>query len=208
MKKLIAIAVFMAALTAGCSNQWRDTDPGVSGQEVLSMLGEVASSASLGGGALTQALTLKDDPATAIYFAEAENSGSGTISPMGTVQSILSFYNFAFLGLTDLNRDQISGARVFFLDQKAADGTHNCGLIVAVKRAGSGEFSYYGFTGQGAVNDGEFDVTMNGDSGNAFLLSSFDVDGTDLMQTIQLKMWDSNGAYNGKFSTLFGFSQQ
>lgn len=197
----------MAAITA-CSNQWRDTDPGVSGEEVLSMLGEVASSSSLGGGTLSQALAMKDDPATAIYFAEAENSGGGTISPMGTVQSILSFYNFAFLGLNDLNRDQIAGARVFFLDQKTADGVHNCGLIVAIKRAGEATFSYYGFTGQGSVNEGEFDVTMNGDSGTAFLLSSFDVDGTDLMQSIQLKMWDSVGAYNGKFSILFGFSQQ
>lgn len=207
MKKLMALGIMMAALNVGCSNQWRTTNPGVSSAEVLSMLNDVTSANAVSGGGVTQALALKDDPSTSIYFAEAENTGGNTISPMGTVQSILSFYNFGFLGLTDLNRNQISGARVFFLDQRQEGGGHNCGLIVAIKKPGEGSFTYYGFTGQGSVNDGEFWTDMTGDGGS-FGLSSYDVDGSELLETIQLRMYDANGAYNGKFSTLFGFSQQ
>lgn len=206
MKKLMALGILMAGLNVGCSNQWRTTNPGVSSAEVMSMLGEIASTNASQSGSVGAALALKDDPATSVYFAEAENAGPKNISPMGTVQSILSFYNFAFLGLSDLTRDQITGTRVFFLD-KIIEGGHETGLIVAIKRGSDGTFNYYGATGRGTVDSGEFWTEMQGDGGS-FGLSSYDVDGSDLLETIQLRMYDANGAYNGKFSTLFGFSQQ
>lgn len=209
MKILISMALIAGGLM-GCSNQWRETDPGVSPAQVQSMLSEVSSSAAAtGGGGISQAMAIKDDPATAIYFAEAENTGGDSISPMGTVQSIISLYNFSFLGLNDLTRDQIQGTRIFFLVQKLGDGSFNCGLIIGIKRAGGdGNFSYYGLSGVGSINDGEFAVKMTGDSGEAIQVTSFDVDEGDLLETIQLKVWDSMGNYNGKFSTLFGSSQQ
>ncbi len=204
MNKLTMLIVFAASLM-GCSNQWRDVDSQVTSADVQSMLSEVQTSASLGGGGVSDALAMKDDPSTAIYFAEAE-LGNG-ISPMGTVQSVISLKSFAFIGLNDLTRDQIQGTRIFFLDQRQADGSHRSGLIIGIKRMGEGTFNYYGLSGTGSVADQELTVSLQG-SGGQIAVRSMDLDGSDLLGVIQLRVWDTSGGgevYIGKFSTLVGF---
>jgi hypothetical protein len=92
----------------------------------------------------------------------------------------------------------ITDARVFFFD-----ASPNFGLVVGIKRAGA-DFSYYGFSGQGDF-DGDFQAVLTGASGQ-ITVESEDVDGDVLNDVIQLHVYDSQGNYIGKFSTLVGYT--
>lgn len=204
MNKLIAISIFSVSLL-GCSNQWREMDVEFSSQEVLSMLGEVQTGSSFGGTQMSEVLAMKDEPGTAIYFAEA--SAANPNGPMGSVHSVISLTNFSFMGMPELIRNMIEETRIFFLDQLTGGGGHRAGLIIGIKKGGEGTFSYNAFVGTGSISDEELSITMQGGSGS-IIVRSMDLDGDDLMGIIQLKVWDLSAgeSYIGKFSTLAGFS--
>lgn len=199
MKRLVMACALSVFITSGCSNHWREGDAQISGEEMLQILGEVQTGSSLMGGNVSQVLQLKDDPATAIYFADAPGS-------LGPVASVLSLFNFEFLGQPDLAWDSITQARVFFLD-RPADGGRQTGLIIGIG-VGGGSLSYYGFSGTGSIENGEFVAQLSGGQKN-ITLRSYDIEGGDLSGTIQLQVYDVDAAgnerYIGKFSTLVGF---
>ena len=205
-KMWILILCISSWLSVGCSNQWRDADAGVSAEEMLAMLEEVQGTQgqSINGGSLSQALALKDDPATRIYFAES----SGIKSPLGPVASVLSLTNFEFLGAPDLWWGAIEEARIFFMDLPTESGRQNS-LIIGVRKFGETSLSYAGFTGIGSLSEEELVVTLLANGADKVVLRSFDVEEDDLANVIQLLVWDIDGAgmeyYNGKFSTLVGY---
>jgi len=206
MKTKLLILCLTAWLAAGCSNQWRDADAGVSAEEMLAMLNEVqgAQSQSLSGGSLSEALALKDDPNTRIYFAES----SGPTSPLGPVASVLSLISFEFLGAPELWWGDIEETRIFFLDQPNESGRRNS-LILGLRKKGESMISYVGFTGIGAMSSKDLVVTLQAGGQDKLVLRTFDVDGDDLKGVIQMLVWDidfsGNERYIGKFSTLVGF---
>jgi hypothetical protein len=203
MRALMRIMAFVIAL-AGCSNQWRDADAEVTSEEMMAMLDEVQSAQgqSLVSGDVSTALAMKDQPGVAIFFAD----GPG---PLGPVASVLSIFDFNFIGQSGLTYSAISQARIFFFDNPVSGSREN-GLILAIKQSSDGaSFNYYGFTGNSTISDGEFVAVMSSGGQDKIVLRSFDVDGDDLAGVIQLQVYaieaDGSERYIGKFSTLVGF---
>ncbi|NJL24526.1 MAG: hypothetical protein HC902_04715 [Calothrix sp. SM1_5_4] len=196
-------------LTAACSNQWREGDPGVTAEEMMTMLSEVNGAqgqATAAGGGVSEALKYKDDPNTTIFFADAPHTIGKEL--LTSVASLLSFWSFDFLGASGqgLSWETISDARVFFLTTPV-DGGIYAGLIIGINSGGGG-FQYHAFTGTGAVNGDEFAVSLSGGAGG-LIARSYDVADGELAAVVQLRFWQADSAgnesYLGKISTLFGF---
>ena len=127
------ISLLAFALTAACSNQWREGDGQVSAADVQHFLAEVQSASAQGtnDSAMQKAMSLKDDPNTTIYFADAP-------SAFGPVASVLAIDNLDFLGsIQNLDYTNVSQARVFFLDSPSAEGRQDALVIGIVSSAGS-----------------------------------------------------------------------
>lgn len=203
MKNIVFVMTLVLLAPTGCSNQWREADAEITAEEMTAMLDEVQSAQgqSLVGGDVNQALAMKDQPGVAIFFADSPG-------PLGPVASVLSIGHFDFIGQSGLTYSSISEARIFFFDNPVAGGREN-GLIIGIKQADGGSFSYYGFTGNSTISDGEFVAVMSSGGQEKLVLRSFDVDDDDLAGVIQLQVYDidANGSerYIGKFSTLVGF---
>jgi hypothetical protein len=194
-KRALLILTLLTLTTAGCSNSWREGDSGRTPEEVAAYLDEVQNNSSSGtavsgGSDVTTALQYRNE--ANIYFAEAP----GALGPVG---SILSFIDFGFLGSPNFTVQGmgIKQARVFFLD-----ASPNFGLVVGLDK-GAG-FEYYGFSGQGSF-DGDFEAVLSGSSGQ-ITVQSDDIDVDILNDVIQLHVYDSQGGYIGKFSTLVGYT--
>lgn len=210
----------------GCSNQWREGDAQIDGDEVLAMLDQVAgvSSESLDGevtssvSGMAEAVREKDNPDTTIFFADAPG-------PIGPVASVLALDNLDFLNLGEgLWYGNVSQAQIFFLDTPTSSGRHN-GLVIGIgtgagnSRDGGSDgqnasesataYQYAAMSGQGSIENGEFYVEMETPSGSTLVLRSWDVDGDELRAVIQLQVYEVDSAgeeiYLGKFSTLVGF---
>ncbi len=196
-RALIFISIAISLL--GCSNQWRDADAEITAQEMLSMLDQAQTSAGASGD-LSQALALRQDPNSAIYFADAPG-------PLGSVASIASLTDWSFLGQAggDLWYGAIQEVRVFFIDAPQADGSRKAGLILAIMKKGESAFTYHGFTGASSMGDEEFESVLSSGGQQRLILRSMDVAEGDLAPVIQLKAWLPGDAYIGKFSTLVGF---
>lgn len=208
---LIGGIAWIVAAILGCSNQWREADADLTSEEMLQFLADVeaAHGQSLAQGSVSEALALKDDLRTSIYFADAPGV-------LGPVVSVTSLADFGFLGSgQNLTPFDIASVRLFFMDLPTDSG-HENGLIVGIGTAGgtdtsaSSSFTYYGFVGRGDVVDGEFEAILESGSEPRLVVRSFDVDDDDeLMSVIQLKVYDfdQNGdeRYIGKFSTLVGY---
>jgi hypothetical protein len=198
-----ALLALTLAILTGCSNQWREADAEITPEEMMAMLDEVQSAQgqSLVSGDVSTALAMKDEPGVAIFFADAPG-------PLGPVASVLSIGDFNFIGQSGLSYSGISEARIFFFDNPTSGGRQN-GLILAIKQADGGSFSYYGFTGNSSIEDGEFVAVLGSNGQEKLVLRSFDVDGDDLAGVIQLQVYEieagGNERYIGKFSTLVGF---
>lgn len=197
---VFTVVALLATAVVGCSNHWREVDHDISSEEVMAMLNEVGGGQGFGAGDLTTALNLKDDPATAIYFADAPSS-------LGPVASVVSLMNFDFLGLPDLWWGAIAQARVFFMDTPTDSG-RQAALIIGLDQ-GSGTFSYHALSGSSTIDGREFVAELSGGGQTRLVLRSFDVQDGDLAAVIQLKAYDhdssGNERYIGKFSTLVGF---
>jgi hypothetical protein len=215
--KILTFLLFL--LGAACSNQWREGEQSVSGDEMMAMLGEAqtngAQSTSGGGGDLATAVALKDDAGSTVYFADA---------PRGhvPVAAVFAMLNLDFLGTgtMGLNYEAVQAVRIFFIDNPSqtalvlgvqmtgaqapvADPNATGGVIPAT------QFTYYAFTGQGSSSDGTYSATLTGPNGSSITLESDDVGGDGLlMDVIQLRMYDSSGYFLGKFTSLTGYTQQ
>ena len=209
--RTLAISLF-SLLSVACSNQWRDAS-GVTAEQMYAALGEVstAQGASTGGGDLSGALAMKDQPGVRIYFAQSKNTKDGKgnfLDPMGPVASIVSLTNLDFMGAVGLSWNVLEEARIFFFDVPTEAG-HTNGLILGVRKVGEASLTYAGFTGTGTMNEADLVVTLATGGVDKLVLRTFDVDGNDLENVIQMLVWDidPSGAefYNGKFSTLIGF---
>ncbi len=200
--KFVALSVLLPIMW-GCSNQWREAEAGISPRELMHLLSEVQSQQddSLTASDVNEALRLKDESDTAIFFASAPG-------PIGSVASVLSLTNFEFIGQASLSWREIVGARVFFFDRPTEVGRENA-LLIGICNSGSESFQFYGFSGTSSINDGEFEAVMSSGGLQKLILRSFDIDGAALSGVIQLRVYgfDSNGheRYIGKFSTLVGF---
>jgi hypothetical protein len=190
----------------GCANQWREADSDITGDQVMELLNQIPDAQTAGDGSdngVSEALAYKDASGTAIYFAETPGS-------LGPVPAVLALDTLEFMNPNeDLWYGNIKKARIFFLD--AFDGsTHKDSLIIGIGKDDSSEYTYYGMSGEGGIEDEEFVAELKGPNGT-LMLRSWDVDGDDLTSVIQLRAYlvDSGGneVYIGKISTLIGFDR-
>ena len=199
--------ISLAASLVGCSYQYREADPQISGKEVFESLRSIQSEMSVmgGGGTDSQFFALVDDVSSVVYFAD----GPG---PLGPVISVFSLASFDFLGseIASAYIEDIEKVHIYFVD-RLTDSGHECGLLVDIKLVGSSQFVSKTFvsTAPGQVAGGEYACELQGDSGVRMVLRSRDVSGGDLKKVIQFRMsvFDEFGVEqdNGKFSTLVGF---
>lgn len=192
MKHLTSVLVIIAAVTlAGCSNHNRTSDSPFSPVDVQNMLQEVeGAQAASGGGDISAALTLKNEPGAVVYIAQAPTQSLKLIN-------ILSFLDLSFLGSAP-DWNSITDARVLFIDLP----DHRCSLIIGIKAGDA--YSYFAFSGSGTISNSEFSASLTGSSN--IIVQSYDVNSGDLSTVIQLKIFDSEGNYVGKVSTLDGFT--
>ncbi len=206
--KFLILSLIFGGLLLGCSNQVRESDPQLSGEEMMAMLDQLTSGASANGSSagngVAEALTYKDDPKTTIFFADAPG-------PMGPVASVLAvdYLDFIRPG-EDLWYGNVTKAQLYFLDSPSTTDRQN-GLVIGIVTGESEQYQYYGLSGQGAIVDGQFVVEMTSPTGARIVLRSFDTDGDDLLSVIQLQVYEvdasGNEIYIGKFSTLVGYQQ-
>ena len=188
-------------LLAACSQEWREADAGLTGDEMLLFLDEVSVSASSNNG-VSQALAYKDDPNTTIFYADAPG-------PLGKMPELLALEDLDFLGTgQDLYYGNIRLARIFFLDSPSTTDRQD-GLIFGIA-LDDGQYKYYGFSGQGTINtDGLFEAKLTGDNGNRVTIRSWDTEGDELNGVIQLRVYEYDSAgneyYIGKITTLVGY---
>lgn len=186
-----------------CSNHWREFGGDVSADDVTAVLSEVdqASSQGLGTGSMSEALSLKDDINASIYYAESRQDEA-----FGKVPNILGLYDYAFLGMDqNFGYTNIQNVRVIFMDAPQPDGSRKASLIIGLMTATSGtQFTYYGFYGSGEKGDQEYTATLSS-NGQTIYLKTFDFSEEGLDPVIQLHIYDQNGNYLGKISTLMGF---
>lgn len=191
--KILALA--LTALIVGCSNQWREGDPQISADEIQGMLSQ-STEYSLFDNAASRVVELSEMDQSLVFFADGP-------SPLGPVISVASVYNFDFLGTAgaDIGFDNISEIQVFFVD--VLDNGHQSGLLLNIKTTGQESFRTFAFTGVGSMSDNKFTVQLD-NNGNGLVLETNDVTDGEFNDVIQMKIYDLNGNYNGKFSTLIG----
>lgn len=210
--RMTAVLMFSALslLAAGCANEWRNVSAELSQADMESMLGEIQQNSqaqTMSTGSLQDVLAMKDDPNARIYFAYADNSDLKNKAPMGPAGSILSLNSFDFLGLANVTWRALVEARVFFFDVPA-EGGRQAGLIIGLRTSQDGALQYVGLKGTSSIADGELTAELSGGARTLYV-RSYDVDGGELDQVIQLQAFEINDAgaesYIGKFSTLYGF---
>lgn len=212
------LAVILLATSVGCSYHWRESDPGVDGQYVMSVFDEIAGQSSMfvNSGSLGD---LRNDPYATFYFSHT--------GPMGPLSSVFSFSDTSFLGSV-FNQPIPYGATVF--DLQYGYGVSDASIIfydsvspttgaryftLMIKLTGSGGTSY--FTTQSAPNDYSMtDTTFETRmpvSGGTLVLRSYDLSPDyedELAPSIKLNAYlieqGTGIEYEiGQFSILHGF---
>lgn len=196
--------LILTVAVSACSNHWRETNAQLNATDMQNMLAELdqAQQNAQGSGNMADALAVKDDPNASIYYADAFATGP---SPMGRIPNVLGFYNYEFLGLSDIGYKDISEARVLFFDAPQSDGSRLAALIFGIKQVGQDQFTYYSFKGDAKISGGKYSATLlAADGASNLYVDSYDVDG-GLDSVIQLKLFGNDGVYLGKVATLVGF---
>lgn len=199
----LGVLVVASLVLAGCSNQWRRADLGMSFGEVNAVLDSVQSeiqTQSVGGDS-THFFNLRDTSGMSLYFADGP-------SPLGPVISIMSLATFDFLGseMANLFYDDIVSVRVAFIEVPGA----SCALMVDSKlTSGSYNTQFFSCNQPPYVDGGEYVAVLDGGSGQIALRSN-DVDKDGVLKgVIQMRISVVDSAGNdtqiGKFSTLVGF---
>lgn len=200
MRAFIAIlSLFLVAATAGCANQYRDVDPEITGEQVLQLLNKAGEAGASSVGDMQAALTLANSAGVTIYFSD----GGG---PFGGVANVLSLVEFKFLGddYADLSIWDFSDVQVFFMDRVTAQGRESA-LILGMQKKGQEGYRYYAFTGASDLSDGEFVAELQSGGQTKLIFNSLDVEGDELLEVIQLRVYNSDQQEIGKIPTLIGF---
>jgi hypothetical protein len=204
-----------AASLLGCAERYRDADDGHNAQEVDQLFESLRNrTATQGVNALSQAVALKDDPTTDIYFAESYPTVAGVMAPMGPPAAVTPV-DFPELGL-NIGIDQIKNIQVFFLNEIDGNGRHNHALVMNIDD-GSGSpplFAAANTDGTGddesyVDDDGVFHASFRLDSGVTLNVESDDTEDGELANVIQLRLYIDNGQeapyFIGKISSLIGY---
>ena len=216
-KTLITFAA--AAFMSGCSNQWRESDPGVTDGVVFQLYDEMLISGASGNGLFDTniAQDLRGDLTSTVYFAE---SGAA----MGPVASVMSFNDVSFLGnslfsgnLPVFVGDSIfqlglSGVTVIFVDALHSSGVRYFQLMIKMERGSSVEYFRASSTpGSYDFSSDQFEVFMPLQDGTTLILRTFDLSSSfkdELAGTIKLKAYLLENGQEftiGQFSVLSGF---
>jgi hypothetical protein len=217
---LAAVLCVGAFATSACSNQWRESDPGVDDVYVNQLFQEMAGS----GGELTASfnnsvLQLDQDPYATLYFAE---SGPA----MGEVPSIMSFQDTSWLGnlggqqipigtsIFDLISDYgLSKVSVIFYDGFGSDDQRYFTLMLKLETS-NGTSYFKAQSTDFQISAHVFSVDFQLNDGSYLTLSSHDISPDtqgELAGTIKLDATidDGSGIYDiGQFSVLHGFGGQ
>ncbi|MCB0363736.1 MAG: hypothetical protein H6624_08225 [Bdellovibrionaceae bacterium] len=206
------VSLVLALFLSGCSYQWREADPGITDDELIDLIAEIGKNASVssGTGNMQKFMSIVENPNSTIFFAEGFVDNSGTMGPPAAILSLLDFY---FMGREDITVWDLSEARAIFLDLIDDSGVRQNALLLDMQVTGESNFVTKVFvdTGDAAVIEDEFSVTLKGEGAGAALVArSYDlVEGSDeLAGVIQLQLWDFNDQgedYLGKISTMVGF---
>lgn len=214
MKKVFSFLFSLAVVTA-CSTQSRSSDPGISGDQVLSQLGQFTgqSTASSDGTGVTvsntpdstatsQINTMASDATSIVYFAQGLRTANwGSTGPMGSPVTIAAFSDFTAFGLPNISSSSIQDVQAFYIEDQG-----NAGLLVAINlfSDNSGSYTVSAFTGSSSSSSDGYTATVTGQNGE-LELSSADVDKDgNLTDTIQLQV-SFNGNPIGQFSVMSGF---
>lgn len=208
--------MLLALITAACSNQWRESDPGVDGDQAMALLSEIAAGGQQRSFTVNALNDLVGDPYSTIYFAESN-------AAMGPVPRIFSFSDTSFLGTlwgapitigTNVFHLDLNYVGVIFLDARTAQGARYFTLMMKFMTPQVPEPEY--FIAQSAPNDyymddKRFETRLPMRDGTVLILRSFDLDkdlADELAPTIQLKAYILDGGIEydiGQFSVLHGF---
>ena len=212
----LSLIITLGMSLAGCSQHWRDADPGVDGDQVDAMLDEsltaVTQIADNNSAQDSESFkSLASDPNTTIFFAESN-------SEMGEPKNLVPFFDLLFLGTQgtsqyggDVILEPITKARVFFLDRANEDGSNENAMLLDLI-VGDRRILKIFFSDPSAPSyfeNGEFVSQMASSDGAQIVIRSFDVDDDALQSVIQLKVYDfdENGdeSLAGKITTLVAF---
>jgi hypothetical protein len=195
------LTISLIFLSLGCSNQWREVDVDFDAAELDEVF--TAASAESTDSVRDQIVAMKEDSATAVYFA----TGPGALGP---VVSIASLYSFAFLGSAeaDIGYWDIDEVSVILLD-RATNSGHEVGFVFRYKLSGSSSYVTHMFMGSADMSGKKYRAVLTNNGQNVLALESFDVVDGDLAPVIKLKAYDfdaqGNEMDNGQFSTMVGF---
>jgi hypothetical protein len=214
------LIVGVMATTVGCSNQWRESDPGIDGSEAFALFDEISQNANGQNFSQTALNEVREDQYATLYFAQSGGS-------MGPMASVFSFSDTSFLGslfgqnvpigstvfdleyglgVTDIavifydGVSTSSGERYFTLMMKFTRGTETSHKIF---QSAPKDFKF---------GDKDFETRMPVAGGTLILRSndvSPDTEG-ELAGTIKLEaIFEEAGSGNqydiGQFSVLHGF---
>ena len=203
--KQIATIIFAFSLAA-CSQQWMDSDPGVSGGEVYESLTNLTLTASSQGSGGSLSSEILQNPNTSIYYGH----GPSTMGPAFSIVAFpdLSYLSPSLIGYTDFD---IAQAEVFFVDgfDDSLRRHFFLGYKITLKDTGQ-EISAL-FSAQDAeFTDTEFIATFKTSHGTLRVKTQHLQEGVkDFSGVIQLKAYSVNNGDEsivGKFSVLVGFS--
>jgi len=200
-----------------CAERYRDADAGRTSQEVESFLEELRNQPNAYGGGLSQALVMKDDANTDVYFAESYRAGPNDPQPpMGRVE-VVTPVDFTDLGAT-IGINEIQDIRVFFLDQIDNQGGRNYAFIIRITKTNDTNPIIFAWANDQTTGspesfvdeDGVFHVEFNVGNGKILILESDDTTGGELNKVVQfrLKIDDQSGAepYDiGQISSMIGY---
>lgn len=215
-----SLALLLVLALTGCSQRWRDADPGLDASQVEELLAESLAAVTLQSAIIPQDdtdrfETLLSDPNTTIYFAESNPD-------MGEPKNVAPFLDWRFLGQQakaqnggEVFSDQITYARIFFLDLAYEGSSSENALLIDIK-VGDRRVVKIFFNDQFTTEversyfeNGEFVSHMTSSDGSQIVIRSFDVLDDQLQSVIQLEVYDfiENGkeSFAGKFSTLVAF---
>ncbi len=220
MKPRFLAILFLGVALTGCSQHWREADPGVEVEDMEALLQESlqtvnAQSSVIPAGDAQRFQRLLDDPNTTIFFSE-------TNPEMGDTVNVFPFVDWRFMGEQasaqnggEIFSEHISYGRVFFLDLSSEDGSNENAILFDLEISGKRVVKIFFNDSQTSevertyFDSGEFVSHMVASDGSQVVLRSFDVDEDVLQSVIQLEFYDfvENGEENftGKISTLVGF---
>jgi hypothetical protein len=219
VKKVVLQIFLMAGVLANlaCSNQWRESDPGVDSAYAMELFDEISASNAWRSQNYDPSALLEtsQDPYSTLYFAE---SGPA----MGAVPSIFAFSDASFADpqnipsfttVFDMMAQGLNKVSVLFLDGYNANQERYFTLMLKLE-ASMGTTYFIAQSSNYSLDDKEFWTEMQLSDGRTLVLRSYDisqqVDG-ELAGTIQLKAFidEGSGEYQiGQFSVLHGFGGQ